>query len=155
MIEGEALAHLLKTLPALTALTAEEHVDPILVQLQKHHAGTSLTQHDHATLAFVDDCISGILDTGDFDFKVESFIRDLAPLMAINVISNSTRSLLKNHTVYELIELMLNCCVGWSADLGVLGDQFMSKIEDHIGDLITGRQPLDETYGRLRSYFEK
>ena len=62
VIEGDALVHLIKALPALTV---EEHADPILVQIQKHHAGTSLTQQDQATLAFVDDCISGILDTGD------------------------------------------------------------------------------------------
>ena len=152
VIEGDALVHLIKALPALTV---EEHADPILVQIQKHHAGTSLTQQDQATLAFVDDCISGILDTGDFDFKVECFVRDLAPFMAITAISNDARSLLKNHPVYALIELILKYCVGWSEDLGVLGQQFMSKIESHVSDLINDRKTLDETHELLQSYFKK
>jgi hypothetical protein len=46
VIEGDALVHLIKALPV------EEHADPILVQIQKHHAGTSLTQQDQATLRF-------------------------------------------------------------------------------------------------------
>lgn len=152
LIEGESLSQLLKALPALSV---DEHVDPILIQLQKHHPGTSLTQQDHATLSFVDDCISGILNTGDFDFKVESFIRDLAPFMAVIAIEQDARSLFKSQPIYALIELIQNYCVGWSEDLGVLGDQFMSKIEDHISDLINNRKSLDEVHDFLMSYFQK
>ena len=74
-------AELIELLENLPALSAAEHVDPVLVQVEKYHSNVILSQADRATLAYIDDCVTQILRQTDLDFRIEAFIRNLTPIL--------------------------------------------------------------------------
>lgn len=150
ILEGEALLDMLKTLPSLSV---EDHVDPVLVQAQRHHRGTSFNPADHATLAFIDDAITQVLRQTDLDFKIESFVRDLAPLVAISALRDGIRATTHPLPVLTLIDTLIRQCIGWSEDLGILGDQFMEKLEAIIKPLVNGRTDVDTCLNELEDFF--
>lgn len=152
VVEGEDLIAMLEALPSLTV---EDHVDPILVQMQKHHGGTSFNPNDHALLAFVDDSVSQILSQTDLDFKVEALVRDLAPYMAIIGLREGVKALTRPQGVFRLVDTLIRECIGWSEDLGILGDQFMEKIETPMRALVTRRISLEDCQSELDTFFGK
>lgn len=152
VVSGEDLIALLQTLPSLSV---EEHVDPILVQIQKHHRGTSFAPADHALLAFVDDAISQILHQTDLDFKLEAFVRDLAPLIAIIALKDGIKAITREQPIYKLIDTLMRECIGWSEDLGILGDQFMEKIEVPVRLLIKAKSSIEDCQAELDKFFGK
>lgn len=150
--QGEALIELLSALPSLSV---DDHVDPILTQIQKHHRGTALQPEDYATLAFVDDAITQVLRQTDLDFKIEAFIRDLAPRVAVIAIAEGPRAVTTRQPILKLIDSVIHHCVGWSEDLGILGDQFMEKVDLIMRSLERGRATVEETQAELDALFEK
>ena len=150
--EGDALVDTLDRLPSLSR---EDHVDTIHVQLQKHHPGLSLNPNDHALLSFIDDAFSEALKRTDLDFKIESFIRDLAPHVAAIALTKGIEAITQQQQILSLIDLIVSECTGWSEDLGVLGDQFMEKVEVPITGLVNGRSSLEEAITQLEKVFEK
>ncbi|MEX0943766.1 MAG: DUF1631 family protein [Pseudomonadales bacterium] len=152
VVSGTDLIALLETLPALSV---GEHVDPILVQMQKHHRGTSFLPEDHALLAFVDDSIGQILHQTDLDFKLESFVRDLAPFIAATALRDGVKAITQEQPVYNVIDTLMRECIGWSEDLGILGDQFMEKIEVPVRLLIKGKSSVAECQAELGKFFGK
>lgn len=151
-VEGEKLIELLQTLPSLSA---EDHVDTILVQIQRHHPGISLNRDDHAMLSFVDDSVTHILRQTDLDFKIESFIRDLAPFTAIIALQEGIQVLSRPQPVLTLMESLIRECIGWSEDLGILGEQFMAKVEESLRPMIGGRTDVETCLQELRTFFAK
>ncbi len=152
LVDDEALIELLHTLPSLSV---EDHVDPVHVQIQKHHRGVSFSADDHAVIAFVDDAATQILSQTDLDFKIEAFVRSLAPLVAAEALRQGVRELTAKQPILALIDTLIRECVGWSEDLGVLGDQFMEKIDLIIRTLARGRATVEETQDALNAIFEK
>lgn len=152
VIEGDDLIELLQTLPSLST---EDHVDPILVQIQKHHRGASLDPKDHAIVAFVDDVITNVLRQTDLDFKLEAFIRDLAPFVALIALNDGIRATTEKHPVYTLIDTLILQCIGWSEDLGILGDQYMEKVELMVRTMIKGKTTLEQCQEELDTFFGK
>ncbi|XOV88091.1 MAG: DUF1631 family protein [Pseudomonadota bacterium] len=152
VVEGDALITLLQALPALSV---NAHVDPILVQIPKHHPGVSLNAADHALVAFVDDCITQVLRQTDLDYKIESFIRDLAPHVAVIALQEDARAITRRQPIWTLLDTLMTECVGWSEDLGILGDQYMEKVEQIVRDFVTRRSTLEECQQQLDTLFEK
>lgn len=154
LIEGEHLVGILKRLPSLSV---EEHIDTIHQQLQKHFPGSSLKPEDYAAIAFIDDCFTKILNNTDVDFKIEAFFRDLAPYVAVLAIENNNNliDVINAKPILTLLDLLLQECIGWSEDLGILGDQFMEKLEITVRGMINGRLTLEDTIKRLRGFFKK
>jgi len=146
---------LIELLERLPALSVEEHVDPMLVQIEKHHRGTLLSQEDHALLAYVDDCVTQILRQTDLDFKIEAFIRDLTPFIAIIALRDGVKSIFEPQPILNLIDTLINEGIGWSEDLGVLGEQFMAKIEAMVRAMITQRLSLAECQAEMDQLFCK
>lgn len=128
---------LLDVLRKLPALSKEDHVDTIHVQLRKHHSLT-LQPQDHALIAFIDDAFSEMLKQTDLDFKVESFVRDLAPHVAAIAIEENVIAITRQQPILWLLDTIIVECVGWSEDLGILGEQFMAKIAAPITKLTNG-----------------
>ncbi|MBV1876294.1 MAG: DUF1631 domain-containing protein [Pseudomonadales bacterium] len=146
----------LKTaLYALPGLSKEEHIDTILTQIQTHHTGISLQPGDHATIAFIDDCVSTILGATDLGFKIEAFIRDIAPLIAVQALEHDLLILLQPQKIFNIIELVIQECIGWNEDLGVLGDQYMEKIATIINGMVYGRLDVDQCNDKLIDFFAK
>lgn len=152
LVEGDDLIEMLRLLPSLSP---EDHVDPILVQVQKHHRGTSFRPEDHALIAFVDDAITQILRKTDLDFKIESFVRDLAPYVAIVALKDGVKAITQPQAILSLIDTIVRECIGWSEDLGILGDQLMEKIELIISTFVKQRSSLEECQEGLETLFAK
>lgn len=150
--EGKELVELLTELPSLSR---DENVDPILVKMEKHHPGISLAPHDYTLLAFVDDAITRILRQTDLDFRIEAFVRDLAPRVAIAALQADIKALTQNQGIYELIDTMIKNCIGWSEDLGFLGEQFMDPIDAVMREMIRGKTGLEDCKSQLEEYFAK
>ena len=148
-------AQLIKLLEALPALTVEEHVDPILVQIEKYHRGTTLSREDHALLAYIDDSVTQILGQTDLDLKIEAFIRDMAPFIAVIALQQGVKSIFEPQPILKLMNTLINEGLGWSEDLGVLGAQFMDKIELMVRDMVTHRMTLADCEAELASLFAK
>lgn len=152
LIEREQLIELLGNLPSMSP---DEHVDPILVQIERHHRGSSFNPADHAALAFVDDAVTQILRQTDLDFKVEAFVRSFAPHLAAIAVRDGVTATTRPGPLLSLIDLLTHECVGWSEDLGILGVQFMEKLEGILRPLISGKSDADACYKALRSFFAK
>lgn len=148
-------AKLIELLQALPALTIEEHVDPILVQIDKYHRGTPLSREDHALLAYIDDSVTQILRQTDLDFKIEAFIRDMTPFIAVIALQQGVKSIFEPQPILKLMDTLINEGLGWSEDLGVLGAQFMDKIELMVRAMVTNRTTLAECEAELASLFAK
>ncbi len=149
---SEQLADLLRKLPSLSL---EEHVDTIHVQLGKHHPGISLTREHHALITFVDEAFTQMLKRTDLDFRVESFVRDLAPLVAAIAVEENFHAITGKQHLFTLMDTLLEECIGWSEDLGVLGEQFMEKITVVITGLTSGRASVTQAIKALKKHFDK
>lgn len=152
LVEGDALIELLQQLPALST---DDNVDPVHNQIQKHHRGVSLTPEDHALVSFIDDAITQVLRQTDLDFKIEAFVRALAPYVAVIALREETRAVTTQQPILHLIDTLITQCVGWSEDLGILGDQFMDKIDEPMRMLLKGRSTVEECQSTLDALFEK
>lgn len=152
LFEGDKLIDLLRALPSLST---REHVDPILVQLSRHHHGACFNPNDHATLAFVDDAVTQILRQTDLDFKIEAFVRDLAPFIAAVALEEGVAAVTKPRPLLAVIDLLIHECVGWSEDLGILGDQFMDKLDDILRPLINCKAAPEDAHAALKAFFAK
>ncbi|MCZ6501654.1 MAG: DUF1631 family protein [Gammaproteobacteria bacterium] len=154
VVDEQQLVELLQKLPGLSE---QGQAGTLLTQIHRHHQSItlSLSRKDHATLSFIDDAIGKLFAQTDLDFKVESQIRHLSAYLAIEAIENGPLVEGKESPILNLIDLLMKECVGWSEDLGVLGDQFMQKIEDLMLPLVNGRLSLEECIKQLRIDFEK
>jgi len=152
LVSREELIELLDRLPALSI---EEPIDPMLVQLQKHHPGISMEPEDHTVLAFIDEAFREILSRTDLDFRIEAYIRDLAPYAAVIALRENLLSIINEQDILSVLDKLINECVGWSEDLGFLGEQFMEKVGTIITSLANRRIDSKEALAELDSYFEK
>ena len=152
VVEEQQLMDLLQKLPGLSV---PGQSDTLLTQIYKHHQNISLSRKNHATLSFVDDAISTLFAQTDLDFKIECHIRYLSAYLAVEAIESGPLIEVKKSHILELISLLMKECIGWSEDLGILGDQFMQKVEDQLLTLIKGRSNLKECIKQLRINFKK
>jgi len=136
VIEQQQLTDLLQKLPGLTF---GQQATTLMNQLSEHHPDVILSKRDHAILTFVDDAINKLLSTTDLDYKVESLIRCHAAFLARTAIGSGPVAITKPDAEIKLLDLLLRRYVGWSEDLGILGNEFMSHIEDEIISLANGR----------------
>ena len=135
-IDREALLSLLQKLPSLSA---QAHNDSIVAQLNQYHPGIGLAVEDQATIMFVDDCLSKILNQIDMEFRVEAMVRNIPPLVAIEALSSDVHALLQPLQIYELLDALVQECVGWSEDLGILGEKYIEKTEAALLPLARGK----------------
>jgi hypothetical protein len=149
------VAGLTDILQHLPALSKDDHIDTIHVQLGKYHPDVVLGTENHAAISFVDDAFTQILEQTDLDFGIESYVRDLAPHAAIIAINEGVKQLTQPQEILTLLDTIMNEGVGWSADLGVLGEQYMEKFQAPIAALISGRTSCDECMTELDALFRK
>lgn len=154
VIEGEHLIGILKRLPSLSVA---EHIDTIHQQLQRHFPGSTFKPEDYSLIAFIDDCFGKVLKSTDVDFKIEAFFRDLAPYVAVLALENNNNLIsgVNSKPILTLLDLLLRECIGWSEDLGIIGNQYMEKLEITVRGMINGRLTLENTIARLSAFFKK
>ena len=148
----EQLIELLQKLPSLSS---EDHVDTISTQLKKHESGITFAVEDQAIVAFIDDAMTEVLSQTDLDFKIESFIRGIAPHLAAAALSSGLKAVTRKSDFFDLIDLLIDECIGWSEDLGILGQQYMDKIQVGFSGFTSGRLTAAESIGELQTVFKK
>ena len=127
-------AYLIDLLPKLPSLTAEDRLDTLAAQLRTREPGAVFSKDDMAVIAFVDQAVTEILARTDLDFKVESFIRNIAPRIAAVGLRKDIHAVTDPNELFDLMDLIIDECIGWSEDLGFLGHQFMEKVSATIHD---------------------
>ena len=152
VLDRDQLIQLLKKLPALTL---EDHVDTIATQIKTHEPGASLSMEDTAIIAYVDEAITEVLKQTDLDYKIEAFIRDLASPIAAVALEKDIHAITQPHKIFILADLLINECIGWSEDLGFLGQQFVKKIHSSMSGLASRRSTVEQCIKELRKTFKK
>jgi hypothetical protein len=147
-IERQPLIDLLQKLPGLTF---GQQATSLMNQLGEHHSDVILSKRDHAILTFVDDTIYKLLSATDLDYKVESLIRCHAAFLARRAIDLGPIAITKPDAEVELLDLLLRRYIGWSEDLGILGDEFMYQIDDKIDSLANGRTSSKQCLQHLQT----
>jgi len=151
-IQVEALQELLLK---LHLRSTDQHIEPISTQIRKFHPGVRLDPNDATLVSYVDDCITEILRQTDLDFRIETLIRDMAPLVVIEAMNNGAKSIMSEQPILTLMDLLIEQSIGWSEDLGILGFQFMEKVETSVRALVTGRTTLNQCLEELTGFYEK
>lgn len=149
-VNTDVLVDLLNTLPTVSV---QDHVDPILVQMGRYHPGISFNPSDYATIAFVDDAMTQVLWQTDLDFKVEVWVRKIAPFIAIVALTQGIAAIKQPHALLSLIDLLMRKCIGWSEDLGILGDQFMERVDSILWPFVNNKADLVFTHDSLQAFF--
>ncbi|MFP6805648.1 MAG: DUF1631 family protein [Pseudomonadales bacterium] len=152
VIESVHLQGLLQSLPALSF---NKPAASIIKQLQEHHPGTTLSKRDHAILNFVDDTIGKLLGTTDMDYKIEGLIRSYSALLAIPAIAEGPGVITKQHLCIALLDILFQGCMGWSEDLGILGDELIVQIEERLRSHSKDHMNSDEFLLEIQTVFAK
>ncbi|MDA0978939.1 MAG: DUF1631 family protein, partial [Proteobacteria bacterium] len=146
---------LIELLRKLPSLSTGDQVDLVTVKLKRHNPGASFTREDLALLHFVDDATTQVLHQTDLDFKIEAYIRDLAPLIAAELLEKGLQRGTEASDVYSLVDLLIRECIGWREDLGFLGQQFVEKINVPMSALAAGRLSAGQCIKELKQFFKK
>ena len=146
---------LIDLLSKLPSLSAEDHLDTLAVQLETHDPGGVFSKDDMAVISFVDDAVTDVLARTDLDFKVESFIRNLAPRIAALGLTNDIHTVTAPNELFDLMDLIIEECIGWSEDLGFLGHQFMEKVGETISGYSSNRLSTTQCIKDLKALFKK
>lgn len=146
-IDRTTLVGLLQKLPSLSS---QAHSDSVITQLNQHHPGISLSVEDRALIMFVDDFLSRILKQIDMEFRVEAMIRQLSPLVAVEALTSDIHALLQPLKIYDLLDALIKECVGWSEDLGILGEKYIEKTEAVLLPLSRGKITPSECLKQLK-----
>jgi hypothetical protein len=151
-INQTQLVDLLKQLPGLSF---QDQADTLANQLRDHFPGTTLNKDNFCTISFIDDTFTRLLAQTDLDYRVESMIRCLSPLIAVEILENGPLVNLKKNLNVQLIDMFMDEFIGWSEDLGVLGEQFMEKIEEPMLSLVKDRVSTVDCLKELKAHFQK
>lgn len=146
----------LKTLlEKLPSLSSEDTVDPIAALLKRYEPGSSFSREDMAVTAFVDDAVTSYLKQTDLDFRIESFVRGIAPRIAALAFESDIHAVTKPHKLFDLVDLIVRECIGWSENLGILGEQFIEKVSPVITGHANGRLTPEQCMEDLQEVFRK
>ncbi len=150
--DSERLRTLLEKLPSLST---EDNIDTVTALLKRHEPGASFSREDLAVVAFVDDAITAYLKQTDLDFRIESFVRGIAPRIAALAFSSNIHAVTKSHKLFDLVDLIVRECIGWSEDLGILGEQFIDKLTPVVSGHTNGRVATEQCIDDLKAAFKK
>lgn len=148
----DQLIEILKRLPSLST---EEHVETVAAQLRRHESGAAFSSEDQAVIAYVDEAVTEVLTQTDLDFKIESFIRGVAPHLAAVALTDGLHAVTSPNRFFDLIDLLIEECIGWSEDLGILGQQFMDKVQATVSGFSSGRLDAGECIDELQAVFRQ
>jgi len=148
-------ARLIKLLPKFSSLLAEDHVDTAAAQLKIHEPSSVFPKNDMAVIAFVDQAVTEILTQADLHFKVESFIPNIAPRGATIGLTKDIDAVTDPDELFDLMDLIIKECIGWSEDLGILGYQLMEKVSETISGHSSGHLSTGQSIKELKAHFKK
>jgi hypothetical protein len=147
---GQArLMELLKSLPPLE----QGDETGLLARLERYHPDPGLSVNEYLILAYADDCVRQILKRASLDPRLEWLILRLIPHVALVAIGKGPAKLFDTSPVFGLMDQLCEHCIGWSSDLGVLGENSYEKIARLVEDI--SYQPKEQRgqLKELKEYF--
>lgn len=152
VLDTRGLIDLLRKLPSLSQ---EDNIDTIAVLLKRFEPGSSFSKENQAVISFVDDATTAVLKQTDLDFKIESFVRDVAPHIAALALEKNIHAAMQDDPLFTYVDLIIEDGIGWSEDLGILGQQYIEKIEAAVSGFASGRLKVNEVTDQLTKVIRK
>lgn len=148
---GQAkLTEMLQSLPPL----AKGDGAGLLACLERYYPEPILSFDEFLILSFVDDCIGEILKRASLDSHLEWLILRLAPLVAIVAVAKGPAKLFESSTTFRLIDQLCEFCLGWSRDLGILGELSLEKVEKLVEEVSFDPKVQRVQLKQLKDHFQ-
>jgi hypothetical protein len=152
ILDSGKLADLLDRLPSRSQ---EDHVDTIATQLGRHEPGAGISREDQAVISFVDEATTEELNQTDLDFKIESYVRSIVPHVTAVALRGDIHDATRPNDYFRLIDMLMEQGIGWSEDLGILGQQFIDKIDGAMSGFASGRYDVSKCIEELQAVIRK
>jgi hypothetical protein len=125
----EALIEFLRAIPDDMLIGGGLLADLIVTQ----HPDWRLSDDDKAMLIAIDDCNKLIFRLSDLETEAEQRLFEIIPELACQLMLSPDMPVdLPDFSILEVLDLMVNCTVGWSDNLGRSGEQLMKKLDEVV-----------------------
>jgi hypothetical protein len=151
--EGVGRARLVEMLQALPAAT-KTNSNMLLTRLEKHFPEAVLSSDEYLTLSFVERCIQEIIDQTSLDPELVWLVQRFAPLVALIAVAKGPAKLFTNSAAFAPIDLLCKNCLGWSSDLGVLGQIYLEKVENLLREVSLDPKTQKEELQQVKDFFQ-
>ena len=125
--------------------------DSIERTLLAHRPEACTNDEAMARIRFVDTLVDTVARQTESGVRVEVLLRRLAPLLAIRLLDASLAAP-PSDPIFDIFDLVSTETMGWSEDLGVLGEQYLRSLEDRIAALASGRASAARCLDELQAF---
>jgi hypothetical protein len=130
--------------PTLISLMAESHPEWII------------SNGDKSIINSVDDCSKIIFKLIDVESEISLQLRRTIPEVACELLKIPDLPLINSeHTLLEVLDLLVGACVGWASDLGRPGDAFYKKVSEVVDAVHDGDRDYKKIETDLQIYLNK
>ncbi len=150
---GVGKARLEEMLHSLPPVLKGDHAG-VLTRLERQYPDSLFSSDEFLVLSFIDDCISEILKQASIDPELGWLIWRFAPGVALVAIAKGPEKLFDPSTVFALMDKLCEYCIGWSNDLGILGELSIEKIEKLVAEVSFDPKIQKEQYKKLKDYIQ-
>ena len=150
---GVGQAKLMEMLQSLPPLAKDDSAG-LLARLERYYPEPVLNFNECLILSFVDDCMHEILRRASLDPKLEWLILRFTPHVALAAVAKGPARLFDSFPTFGLIDQLCDYCIGWSGDLGILGDLSIEKVEKLVEDIPYDPKLQMAQLKELKDYFQ-
>jgi colicin import membrane protein len=151
---GVGQVKLMEMLQSLPPLAPEDNAG-LLARLERYHPDPILSADECLILSFVDGCMREILNRASLDPQLERLILRFAPHVALVAVGKGPAKLFDTSPVFGLIDQLCKFCIGWSSDLGVLGELSIEKVTDLVEEVSFDPKVQRTKLKKLKQLFKK
>lgn len=144
------LMEMLQTLPPV----AKGDSAGLLARLERYYPEPALSFDECLILSFVDDCIGEILKQASLDPDLEWLIFRFAPHVALVAVAKGPAKLFDSSPAFGMIDQLCEYCIGWSRDLGILGELTVEKVEKLVEEVSFEPKIQSTQLKELKNYFQ-
>jgi len=148
----EALIEFLRAIPDDMLIGGGLLADLIVTQ----HPDWRLSDDDKAMLIAIDDCNKLIFRLSDLDPEAEQRLFEIIPELACQLMLSPDMPVnLPDFSILEVLDLMVNCTVGWSDNLGRSGEQLMKKLDEVVVAVKAEGTDYEDLEKDLQAFLDK
>ena len=115
-----------------------------------------MADEDSAIIHAVDDCSRLIFKVLDVEPEIEVLLRRATPEITCQLLQHPQMPVdLPEYSVMEVMDLLVNACVGWSKDLGKAGDKLIETVTGVINHLRKGSTEYQKLEAALQAFLDK
>ncbi|MCH7742195.1 MAG: DUF1631 family protein [Proteobacteria bacterium] len=117
---------------------------------------SKLSDGNMAVLHAVNDCVKLISKLIDVEREINLKLRILEPELACQLLQTPHLPLeAPEHSILEVLDLLVTASVGWAPDLGRSGEQLYDKVSEIVASVRTGNKNYEEIEANLRAFMDK